>query len=53
MSLERDIARAARELREVRRIERQLWRKVYRRVREYERRQPLVHNGKKARRRTS
>lgn len=36
MSLERDIARAARELREDRRIERQEWRKIHRFVREHE-----------------
>ena len=50
MSLERDIARAARELREERCVERQEWRKVHRRVRERERRRSLIHNGGKARR---
>lgn len=49
MSLEQDIARAARELREERRIERQEWRKIHRFVREHEKRRPLIHNGDKAR----
>lgn len=49
MSLERDIARAARELREERRIERQEWRKIHRFVRQREKRRPLMHNGGKAR----
>lgn len=49
MSLEQDIARAARELREERRIERQEWRKIHRSVREHQRRPPLIHNGGKAR----
>lgn len=47
MSLERDIARAAREIREERRIERQEWRKIHWFVRQYERRRPLIHNGRK------
>lgn len=47
--LERDIPRAARELREERRIERQEWLKIHRFVREDERRRPLIHNGGKAR----
>lgn len=49
MSLERDIARAARELLEERRIERQLWRKVHRHVLQLDRRPELTHNRRKAR----
>ena len=46
MSLERDIARAARELREERRVERLWSRHLSRFVREHQRRRPaLIHNG--------
>ena len=51
MSLERDIARASRDLREERRFERVWSRHLSRFVRRADRRPPLIYNGRKARKR--